>query len=339
MSRRRAGPIAAAVALVAAVGVAIGIVAAVHHIETAPLIRTDAPALEVAPGSSFAEVSEQLAERSLIDHPLVLRVYARWQGLAHRIQAGEYALPARLTAAALLERMVEGRVVDYAITLIEGWRVEEMLAAVRAHPAIRQTLPADVTPDRLMAAIGRPGEAAEGRFLPETYHFPRGESDVDILRRANRKLESTLDAIWAQRSQPLPLADPGELLTLASIIEKETGQAAERRRIAGVFVRRLRGGMRLQTDPTVIYGLGEAFDGDLLRRHLRADTPYNTYTRHGLPPTPIALAGRAAIAAAADPAAGDSLYFVSRGDGTHVFSETLEAHNRAVRRYQLGEGD
>ncbi|PZA00635.1 endolytic transglycosylase MltG [Gammaproteobacteria bacterium 2W06] len=339
MSRRRVGLIAAALMATLAVVVVVVVTSSVRHLETAPMVRSDAAPLTVERGTSFARVADQLAERDLIDHPLALRLYARWQDLANRIQAGEYAISAGLTAAGLVQRMVQGRVIEYEITLVEGWRVDEVLAAIRRHPQIRQTLPAGVTHAALMSAIGRPGEAAEGRFLPETYRFPRGETDVEILRRANRDLESTLASIWAQRAQPTPLDSPDELLTLASIIEKETGQAAERRRIAGVFVRRLRQGMRLQTDPTVIYGLGERFDGDLLRRHLRTDNPYNTYTRHGLPPTPIALAGRAAIEAAADPAAGDSLYFVSRGDGSHVFSDTLEAHNRAVRRYQLGEGD
>jgi len=339
MNRRRGWIVTAAVTAIAGLALAFVVNSGLRQIETAPLVSTDAAPLEVEPGSSFARVADRLAERGLIDHPLALRLYARWEGVAHRIQAGEYAINAGLTAAGLIQRMVSGEVIEYELTLIEGWRVDEMLAAIRPHPHIRQTLPAGVSHAALMAAIGRAGEAAEGRFLPETYRFPRGETDVEVLRRANRDLESTLASIWAERAQPLPLDGPDELLTLASIIEKETGQAAERRRIAGVFVRRLRQGMRLQTDPTVIYGLGERFDGDLLRRHLRTDNPYNTYTRHGLPPTPIALAGRAAIEAAADPADGDSLYFVSRGDGSHVFSETLEAHNRAVRRYQLGEGD
>lgn len=323
------------VMLLAVLAIAIG--QTIQQIEGEPLSKTDRAPITVPSGSSFASVATMLADRGLIDHPLPLRLYARWKGTAARIQAGEYAIDADLTAAGLIQRMVNGDVVQYRLTIIEGWRIEEMIAAIRAHPAINQTLPPDVDHSAIMKAIDRPDDAAEGRFLPETYRFPRGTTDVALLRRANRDLESTLDSVWAERTDDLPLENADEALTLASIIEKETGQANERRRIAGVFIRRLNRGMRLQTDPTVIYGLGEEFDGDLLRRHLRTDTPFNTYTRHGLPPTPIALAGRAAMEAAVNPAAGDSLYFVSRGDGSHVFSATLEAHNRAVRRYQLGE--
>ena len=339
MTIRRVLLVGALLVVVLLAALAIGVSQGIRQIEQTPLSETDRPPLTVPSGSSFATVTAMLADRGLIDHPLPLRLYARWQGIAARIQAGEYAIPAGLSAAGLMRRMVDGDVIQYRLTIIEGWRIDELLAAVRSHPAIDRTLPADVAHSAVMEAIDRPDEAAEGRFLPETYRFPRGTTDVALLRRANRDLESTLESVWAQRADDLPLADADEALTLASIIEKETGQADERRRIAGVFIRRLKRGMRLQTDPTVIYGLGEGFDGDLRRRHLRADTPYNTYTRHGLPPTPIALAGRAAIEAAVDPAAGDSLYFVSRGDGSHVFSATLEAHNRAVRRYQRGEGE
>lgn len=339
MTARRVLLVGAVLSAILLVVLAIGIGQGIRQIEQTPLSETDRPPITVPSGASFATVTSMLADRGLIDHPLALQAYARWQGVAAQIQAGEYAVTAGLTAAGLIQRMVNGDVMRYRLTIIEGWRVDELLAAIRRHPAIDHTLPADADHASVMAAIGRPDDAAEGRFLPETYRFPRGTSDVTLLRRANRDLESTLASIWAERADDLPLADADEALTLASIIEKETGQAGERRRIAGVFVRRLNRGMRLQTDPTVIYGLGERFDGDLLRRHLRDDTPYNTYTRHGLPPTPIALAGRAAIEAAVDPATGDSLYFVSRGDGSHVFSTTLEAHNRAVRRYQLGEGE
>ncbi|RZU98532.1 endolytic transglycosylase MltG [Spiribacter vilamensis] len=337
MTIRRVLVVAALLLVVLLAALAIAASQKIQQIEQTPLTETDRPPVTIPSGSSFATVATLLTDRGLIDHPLPLRLYARWKGAAARIQAGEYAIDAGLTAAGLMQRMVDGDVVQYRFTIIEGWRIEELIAAIHGHPAIDRTLPPDVDHAAIMTAIDRPDDAAEGRFLPETYRFPRGTTDVALLRRANRDLESTLESAWAERADDLPLADADEALTLASIIEKETGQADERRRIAGVFIRRLNRGMRLQTDPTVIYGLGEEFDGDLLRRHLRADTPYNTYTRHGLPPTPIALAGRAAIDAAVNPAAGDSLYFVSRGDGSHVFSATLEAHNRAVRRYQLGE--
>ncbi len=293
----------------------------------------------VTAGQSFAEVADALVARGLIDNAFTLRLYARWHDLAARIQPGEYALEPALAGAGLIQRMARGEVIQYPFTLIEGWTFRELWARLREHPAVVSTLPADASDRAIMAAIGRPGVAPEGRFLPETYHFPRGTRDVDVLRRANRALERELKAAWAERADGIPLATPDEALILASIIEKETGVAGERRRIAGVFTRRLVRGMRLQTDPTVIYGLGEEFDGDLVREHLRRDTPFNTYTRHGLPPTPIALAGAAAIRAAVDPAPGDALFFVSRNDGTHQFSATLEEHNRAVRRFQLGLED
>lgn len=339
MSLRRGVLTAAVAGLLLVLGGALAMTLAFERIQQTPLHAHAPGVIEVPNGSSFAAVAGQLAERGLVDHPLLLRVYARWNGLADRIQAGEYAIDPGTTAAGLIQHMVDGKVIQYELTVIEGWRFDELLAAIHAHPAVARALPADATESQIMAAIGRESVPAEGRFLPETYHFPRGTSDIDILRRANRALETTLARAWENRATALPINSADEALILASIIEKETGLAQERRRIAGVFSRRLERGMRLQTDPTVIYGLGDTFDGDLRRVHLRTDTPYNTYTRHGLPPTPIALPGKAAIQAAVDPADGDSLYFVSRGDGSHVFSATLDAHNAAVRRYQLGQGD
>lgn len=301
--------------------------------------QQQAKAFVVRPGDSFRAVTEQLTDRGLIDRPLHLRIYARLKSIAEQIQPGEYALEPGLSAGTLVQRMARGRVIQHELTIIEGWRFQTLWQMIRAHPAVTPTLPADVAPSTLMSAIGRAGVAPEGQFLPETYRFPRGTRDVDILRRANRDLEATLGQAWAERQADLPLASAEEALILASIIEKETGVPEERREIAGVFTRRLEQGMRLQTDPTVIYGLGEGFDGNIRREDLRRDTPFNTYTRHGLPPTPIALPGAAAIEAAVDPAEGDALYFVSRGDGSHYFSATLEEHNQAVRRYQLGMED
>ena len=303
-----------------------------------PLGEGPETVIRVESGSSFAQVATALADRRRGVNAMLLRVYGRLSGIAGRIQVGEYRIRAEESAAELLKRMAEGDVIEYRFTIIEGWRFAEMMAALEREAAIDHTLGADVSGAEVMEAINRPGIHPEGRFLPETYHYTRGTTDVALLRRANRALEDELAAAWQARHGPLPLNDPDEALVLASIIEKETGRAAERRRIAGVFTRRLRKGMRLQTDPTVIYGIGPAFDGNLTREHLRTDTPYNTYTRHGLPPTPIALPGAAAIAAATQPLPGESLYFVSRGDGSHVFSKTLEAHNAAVRRYQLRSG-
>jgi UPF0755 protein len=231
--------------------------------------------------------------------------------------------------------LVNGEVVQHSLTIIEGWTFQQLLQAVRSHPMLTQTL-ADADPQAVMEALAEPGTHPEGWFYPDTYRFPRGTSDVEFLRRAYRVMQQRLAAEWEKRAEGLPLKSPYEALVLASLIERETAVAAERTRIAGVFVRRLRKGMRLQTDPTVIYGMGDAYEGRIRWRDLRTDTPYNTYTRHGLPPTPIAMPSGAAINAALNPADGKELYFVSRGDGSHHFSATLEEHNAAVRCYQLG---
>ena len=218
--------------------------------------------------------------------------------------------------------------------MVEGWTFQQLRQALSEHPKIAHTLGA-LSDAEIMARLGRPGEHPEGRFFPDTYHFPIGTSDEAFLRRALAAMDQRLNHVWSQRRSDLPFNDPYQALILASIIEKETRLPAERPTIAGVLARRLRKGMPLQTDPTVIYGLGQAFSGNLRRQDLLADTPYNTYTRKGLPPTPIALPGEGALAAAVNPTSGDALYFVATGEGGHAFSATLEEHNRAVRRYQL----
>jgi len=291
--------------------------------------------LEVAPGTSLRTLARDMAERGWLEHPIYLAVLARWRGDAHQIQAGEYRVESGTTPAQLLDQLVQGRVHLHSLTVVEGWTFQQLREAVAAEPALRHTL-TDASDEEVMEAIGHPGVHPEGRFYPDTYHFPRGTTDREFLRRAYATMQRRLEQEWAGRSEGLPVETPYEALILASIIEKETAVDAERRRIAGVFVRRLQRGMRLQTDPTVIYGMGERYDGNIRRRDLRADTPYNTYTRSGLPPTPIALPGGASIHAALHPEPGEALYFVSRGDGTHVFSATLEEHNRAVAKYQLG---
>ena len=302
----------------------------------APLSGIEAgETLRVERGDSFRRVLSRLREAGVHDgHDLEWQALARQLGADARVQVGEYALEPGMSPCALLQHMRDGRVVSYRFTIVEGWNMRELRAALGRATPLAQTI-GELDDAALMERIERPGVHPEGRFLPETYVYTRGDSDLDLLRRANRSLERVLEAAWEARAPGLPLADADEALVLASIIEKETGIAEERARIGGVFVRRLQRGMRLQTDPTVIYGLGSAFDGNLTRAHLRSDTPYNTYTRFGLPPSPIALAGKAAIEAALHPAEGDALYFVSRGDGSHVFSRTLAEHNRAVRRYQL----
>ncbi|MDX1604958.1 MAG: endolytic transglycosylase MltG [Candidatus Competibacterales bacterium] len=283
-------------------------------------------------GTSLERIARDLAERGVLERPFYLQIYGRLSGQAGRLQAGEYRIGPQTTPRRLLADMAAGRVVQYGLTVVEGWIFAELLEALRDHPRLEQTL-VGLDGAAIMARLGHPEQHPEGRFLPETYHFPAGTSDLAFLRRAHAAMARELDRVWAERQPGLPLESPDQALVLASIIEKETGVAGERRQIAGVFMRRLRRGMRLQTDPTVIYGLGASFDGNLRRADLEHDTPYNTYTRGGLPPTPIALPSRASLHAAVDPAAGDALYFVADGEGGHVFSRTLSEHNRAVRAY------
>jgi len=290
--------------------------------------------LIVERGNSLRGVALRLAERGILRAPAVFSGYGRVSGLAGRIQAGEYALQAGDTPDELLEMLVDGRVKLHSITIIEGWTVAELLEALNNHPAVRHTLAIDA-PSDLSAALNLDYPHPEGLFFPDTYHFPRDTADVELLRNAHELLLARLNAAWSGREPHGVLADPYAGLILASIVERETALEQERAQIAGVFIRRLEQGMRLQTDPTVIYGLGAAFDGNLTRRHLKTDTPYNTYTRNGLPPTPISLPGEGALQAVAHPAAGDALYFVAtgRGDGSHHFTATLEEHNAAVARF------
>ena len=301
----------------------------------APLaVPAEGYTLDVAAGTSFGQVAARLERDGVIEDALLLRVMGRLSGQAGRIHAGEYALTPETTPQRLLQQLVRGEVVQHALTVVEGWTFSQMMDAVRAHPALRNTLQSD-DPNTLLAAIGIDQAHPEGLFLPETYLFPRGTTDVEFLRRANRQLQLLLEREWQGRAEGLPLKSPYEALILASIIERETGVPSERGTVAGVFVRRLQKGMRLQTDPTVIYGMGDAYQGNIRRRDLLRDTPYNTYTRRGLPPTPIALPSAESIHAALQPKDGNELYFVSRGDGSHVFAATLEEHNRNVRRYIL----
>ncbi len=289
---------------------------------------------ELVRGSNFIRVVNDLTRMGIVDEPRWLRWYGRLSGQAARIQAGEYRLEPGLTPRGLLNELVQGRVRQHALTIVEGWNFRQLMAAVNAHQALRHTLQGQ-DDSTVMARIGRAGEHPEGRFLPDTYHFPRGTTDVAFLKRAYAAMEKVLAEEWARRAPGLPLKTPYEALILASIVEKETGLARERAAIAGVFIRRLQKGMRLQTDPTVIYGMGEAYQGNIRKRDLLRDTPYNTYRRGGLPPTPIAMPGRDAIHATLHPDDSDNLYFVARGDGSHHFSATLEEHNKAVIKYQL----
>ena len=294
----------------------------------------EAEVFEVPAGASLAGIARRLEAQGIVHQGWLVEWYGRATGLAGKLRAGEYRIPARSTARQVMALLVSDAVLLHSLTIVEGWTFRQMRAAIEAHPAVTPAL-GGASGEEIMAQLGKPGASPEGWFLPETYRFPRGTTDAALMAMAHRAMEGALAEAWEARSESTPLESPYEALVLASIIEKETGLADERREIAGVFARRLKRGMRLQTDPTVIYGLGEEFDGNLRRVHLQADTPYNTYTRHGLPPTPIALPGRAALAAAVDPAPGDALFFVATGlpDGSHHFSATLEEHNRAVARY------
>jgi UPF0755 protein len=288
----------------------------------------------VEPGNSIKVIAQRLGQQGVLTAPLYLQAYTRIKGLSARLKAGEYAITPGTTAPDLIEQIVVGRVIQYTLTVVEGWTFCQLLAAIERHPKIHHTLQG-LDEAEVMKRLGLPGEHPEGRFFPDTYHFPAGTSDVALLQRAHITLEQRLDDAWRQRAPTLSLESPYQVLVLASIIEKEAALPNERREIAGVFIRRLQRGMLLQADPTVIYGLGEAFDGNIRKTDLLADNPYNTYVRKGLPPTPISLPGADAIAAAAHPAPGDTLYFVAAGEGRHVFSRTLEEHARAVMKYQL----
>ena len=291
---------------------------------------------QVQKGATLAAVARDLETEGLIADARRLAWYGRYTGQANRIRAGEYQLTDDLIPDTLLALLVSGKTVDYSLTIVEGWNIRQVRAAVAAHEALTHTLEG-VDDETLMERLGRKGVHPEGRFFPDTYRFDRGTSDLEFLRRAMLKMDQELEAAWAGHSADTPLKDAEQALILASIVEKETGQASERAEIAGVFSRRLKKGMKLQTDPTVIYGMGERFDGNIRRKDLREDTPYNTYVHTGLPPTPICMPGRRALDAAVNPAHGKSLYFVARGDGSHVFSATLKQHNAAVRKYQLGK--
>jgi UPF0755 protein len=304
---------------------------------SAPLHNTSGQLLTVDSGMSFNAIGNRLVDKKIIAHARdakYLSLYARYENVAHQIKAGEYVVPARQTPAHLLELLVSGKTRQYRLTLVEGWRFSQFRKRIASNEKLDHKLKGKSDAE-LMAAIGHPNEDPEGRFMPDTYLFPRAMTDIAFLERAYGAMRTFLDTAWEKRADTTVVDTPYDALILASIVEKETAVPEERARIAGVFSRRLEKGMRLQTDPTVIYGI-EDYDGNIRRADLRRDTPYNTYTRAGLPPTPIAMPSRAAITAVLDPAAGQSLYFVARGDGSHVFSDSLAEHNRAVDKYQRG---
>ncbi len=296
-------------------------------------LAADSVEVSIEPGSTPREVAALWAQAGVQASPMLLYEWFRWSGQARKIRAGSYQIGQGTTPRALLDKMVRGDQVMATVRLIEGWTFRQFRTELSSADSLKQTTSL-MTDAELMAAIGATGMAPEGRFYPDTYAYSKGASDLVVLKRAFHAMQRQLDAAWEQRARDTPLKRPDEALILASIVEKETGTASDRGRVAGVFVNRLRIGMPLQTDPTVIYGLGERFDGNLRKRDLQTDTPYNTYTRGGLPPTPIAMPGKAALMATVRPESTRALYFVARGDGSSHFSETLAEHNRAVNQFQ-----
>lgn len=300
-------------------------------------LAADSVELSVEPGSTPRRIAQGWVDAGVQAPPRLLYEWFRWSGQARQIRAGSYEIGPATTPVELLNKMVRGDETLATVRLTEGWTFRQWRAELARAEALKPTTAA-MSEAELMAALGSPGRAAEGWFFPDTYAYSKGSDDLAVLRRAHRAMQRRLEAAWAERAPTTPLKSAEEALILASIVEKETGTEADRGKVAGVFANRLRIGMLLQTDPTVIYGLGEAFDGNLRKRDLQTDTPYNTYTRGGLPPTPIAMPGQAALLAAVRPEPTKALYFVARGDGSSQFSENLADHNRAVNKYQRGIG-
>ena len=302
----------------------------------APLgMDKDTVDLSIEPGTSPRGVARAVADAGVQVDPRVLYAWFRVSGQDRQIRAGSYELDRGTTPRSLLQKLVRGDEALRSVTLVEGWNFRQMRAALAASEQLKPDT-AGLSNEAIMVALGRPGVHPEGRFFPDSYTYAKGSSDLAVMRRAMQAMDKKLDAAWSQRQADTPLKSADEALILASIIEKETGRASDRPLVAGVFTNRMRIGMPLQTDPTVIYGMGDAFDGNLRKRDLQTDTPWNTYTRGGLPPTPIAMPGNAALLAAVQPGQTRALYFVAKGDGTSHFSPSLEEHNRAVNQYQRG---
>jgi UPF0755 protein len=300
-------------------------------------LRSDPADFSIKPGSSLKSATRQIVESGVKLNAWQFNLLGRLLGKAGTIKAGSYEVGSGITPLALLNKLTAGEVTQVEVVFIEGWTFRQMRAALDADPGVRHD-GAALSDAEIMAQLGAAGRNPEGLFFPDTYLFGKGASDLDILRRAYKAMDRQLQAAWQQRAPDLPYRSPYEALIMASVIEKETGQATDRALIGGVFVNRLRIGMMLQTDPSVIYGLGEKFDGNLRKKDLLADTPHNTYTRTGLPPTPIAMPGQASMQAALNPAKTPALYFVARGDGSSEFSITLAEHERAVAKYQRRGG-
>ena len=319
------------VALVIGIGAAAGLAA--WWLQRPLTLTADSVELSVEPGQSPRDIAQAWVKAGVRTSPLLLYEWFRWSGDARKIRAGSYEIGPATTPRGLLSKMVRGDETLAVVRLIEGWTFRQFRDELAKADSLKPAT-AGMSEAEIMTALGQPGVAAEGRFYPDSYAYSKGASDVAVLRRAHHAMQVRLAAAWADRAADTPLRSPDEALTLASIVEKETGAAADRGKVAGVFVNRLRIGMPLQTDPSVIYGLGPAFDGNLRKRDLIADTAYNTYTRSGLPPTPISMPGKAALQATLRPDPTRAIYFVARGDGSSEFSETLAAHNRAVNQFQ-----
>ncbi|OBS10759.1 endolytic transglycosylase MltG [Acidihalobacter prosperus] len=307
-----------------------------RHLHTPMSLPTGQAEFDVPAGSTARQVAERLHARQILRHPTWWLLYARLSRQAAHIQSGDYMLRTGMTPLQLLDDLVAGRTVQYGVTLIDGWSFAQVMKVIDADPHIKHTLKPDDYKDLIHRLGGPKGMSPEGWFYPNTYFFSNGATDVSILQRAYRAMRRHLARAWADRAPDLPIKTPYDALILASIVEKETGSPKERPLVASVFVNRLRLGMRLQSDPTVIYGLGKRYHGDLTFKGLRSDTPYNTYVHKGLPPTPIALPSGAAIDAVMHPANTQYLYFVATGKGTHVFSKTYAEQQKAVIKYQLG---
>ena len=302
-----------------------------------PLMPADSAAIEfnVAQGSSIRAAMRQVQQAGVPASPLLMEVLARGSG-TRSLKAGSYRVEGGTTPLSLLDTLARGNTIKESLTIIEGWNFAQMRAEISRQKYLRQDS-ADMDVPTLMQKVAPGYSFPEGLFYPDTYFFDRGTSDLLVLQQAHQRMLKMLDEAWAKRAPQLPFKEPYDALIMASIVEKETGAPADRQKVAAVFVNRLKRGMLLQTDPTVIYGIGPTFDGNLRKVDLQTDTPYNTYTRSGLPPTPIALPGRAALNAALNPAATEALFFVARGDGSSEFSNNLDDHNRAVNKYQRGQ--
>ena len=287
-------------------------------------------------GSSFKDLNKKLKSYHILDKPYYFEFYARYSGYAKKIQSGEYQLSPGLTPIKIINIFVSGDVIQHSITLLEGWTIKDIKKEISSNTVLIKNL-TDYSSDSLLKKIKITESNVEGLFFPDTYYFTKGASDIELLQRAYRRGKAILEKEWESRDAGLPYKNDYDALIMASIIEKETALASERAMIAGVFVRRLKNNMKLQTDPTVIYAMGIKYDGNIRKKDLRIDSPYNTYRYSGLPPSPIALAGREAIHAALHPKNDDTLYFVSKKDGSHHFSKTLYEHNKAVKKYQLNK--